>query len=449
MAALPWRSSRWRGQRGRRRRLDVAAAAARRRTFGPEPPAPASPAAPPGRPERELWYELDGIRSAVGSMPELSNVQMYVQSYNEMMSGNAWVGDWEGALGVMQDMRSLAVPPDATSYLVLLSACRRGEAGWERASEFLEEMWQKDLDPDAECYSTVISACIKAGADERAKELRAELQGWGAAPDVVRFHTTPVMKWNRQMRRYGCSVRNVLHWKGKMPVPTAPGPVWFLPNQDDEAVSVAVHQAALREAGWKVVGNNPSVVAMLGNKAEFRKHAESLGFGELLPRHYDSPQAAGYPCILKPALGTFGKDTYIVRSSEDVLRITGTERLSPKWLLQELIPGRLEYSTTLLLNQGELLDYVAIRYEYDAEEYVWPNVREVRNEYISVPAEHLAVFRPLLSKFSGICCLGYKLRADGRLALFEINPRIGGDLVFDVPKPRACALFEKLDALLS
>jgi len=92
---------------------------------------------------------------------------------------------------------------------------------------------------------------------------------------------------------------------------------------------------------------------------------------------------------------------------------------------------------------------VGIMYEYDGEEYVWPNVREVRQEYRSVPAEHVAAMRAILANFTGICCLGYKLRGDGGLCLFEVNPRIGGDLVFDVPKPRARALFEKLDAMLS
>ena len=69
---------------------------------------------------------------------------------------------------------------------------------------------------------------------------------------------------------------------------------------------------------------------------------------------------------------------------------------------QELVPGRLEYSTTLLVRNGEVVDYVNTLYEYDGEEYVWPGpwstwingcrpyVEEVRHEYVSVPEEHLA-----------------------------------------------------------
>ncbi|CAE8720166.1 unnamed protein product, partial [Polarella glacialis] len=142
-------------------------------------------------------------------------------------------------------------------------------------------------------------------------------------------------------------------------------------------------------------------------------------------------------------------DTHVVRSSEEVTRITRGERLEPKWVLQELIAGRLEHSTTLLMKNGEVLDYADTLYEYDGEEYVWPHIREIRNEYRSIPEDHLAAMKKLLCNFNGICCLGSKLRKDGSICIFEVNPRIGGDLVFQVPKGRARGMFEKLDQMFS
>ena len=67
---------------------------------------------------------------------------------------------------------------------------------------------------------------------------------------------------------------------------------------------------------------------------------------------------AEYPCILKPKLGTFGKDTHVVHSIEEVERFTGGQGVASQWVLQELVPGRLEYSTTLLVLKGEVVDYV-------------------------------------------------------------------------------------------
>jgi len=45
--------------------------------------------------------------------------------------------------------------------------------------------------------------------------------------------------------------------------------------------------------------------------------------------------------------------------------------------------------------------------------------------------------------FTGICNFNYKLRPNGQMCIFQVNPRV----VFDEPKPRVRAMFEKLDAM--
>ena len=51
-------------------------------------------------------------------------------------------------------------------------------------------------------------------------------------------------------------------------------------------------------------------------------------------------------CFLFPSAGLppvlAGKDTHVVRSEEEVDRLTRGEGLAPKWVLQELVPGRLD-----------------------------------------------------------------------------------------------------------
>merc|ERR1712217_524615 len=103
--------------------------------------------------------------------------------------------------------------------------------------------------------------------------------------------------------------------------------------------------------------------------------------------------------------------------------------LGTKWVLQELVPGSLEYSTSLLVSDGEILDAVCIQYRYSKEEYVWPtNVEELGTAYLSVSAAHLDIMRSFLCGFSGICNFNYKLRSSGSICIFEVNPRVGGDL---------------------
>lgn len=372
------------------------------------------------------------------------STRLDVAGYNTLIAGS----DWEGALRLLGEMRSEAVNPDVASYNYALQACRRAAKGQE-ANQLIEEMWKKGLDPDMASYGAAISACRRAEDYERAAGLLEELRQWGPAPQVERFHTTPKLDWNRVLRQAGCGLRNVLSWNGRGALPRPPAGAagcWLLPSQEDSALAIAELQAELRAVGWKVLSSAPGVIARLGNKASFREMARELGLEAMLPVHFDDRETARYPCVLKPSVGTWGKDTHIVRSVEDTRRIAPTN-FGTRWVLQELIPGRLEYSTSLLCKGGEVFDAVCMRYEYDQEEYIWPHVKDVRCDYCGVPAAHMEVMRAFLEGYSGICNFNYKLRKDGSLCLFEVNPRVGGDLAFEVPRPRACAFFEKMDAL--
>jgi len=101
---------------------------------------------------------------------------------------------------------------------------------------------------------------------------------------------------------------------------------------------------------------------------------------------------------------------------------------------------------SLLVSKGQILHAILMSYEYDEEAYVWPKVKEVRKELISdIPTEHVEVMRRFLAGYSGICNFNYKVRADGTMAIFEINTRIGADLACDVPRQRAASLFRRLD----
>mmetsp|Transcript_55303 Transcript_55303/g.171332 ORF Transcript_55303/g.171332 Transcript_55303/m.171332 type:complete len:250 (+) Transcript_55303:168-917(+) len=246
----------------------------------------------------------------------------------------------------------------------------------------------------------------------------------------------------------GCSVHNTLDWQGGEPVPVAERPCWLLPASDRVAVEIAERREELQAAGWKVLTSEPHVVSRLDNKAAFQEYAQTLGLSEHLPAWYAEPEGAAYPCVLKPAAGEFGRDARIVRSAAEVPAAANDGgALGAAWVLQELVTGRFEYSTALLVRDGEILDAACTRYEYSAEEYVWPKVTELRKDSPAVPPEHLAVMRALLEGYSGFINFNYKLRPGGRLCLFEANARVGADLACDVPRAAARRMFERLDAL--
>lgn len=263
----------------------------------------------------------------------------------------------------------------------------------------------------------------------------------------AKFHLVPKNGWHPFLKRMECDAANTIKWFGKGPVPTAPDDCWLLPASDEMAVCIAELQWQLLGAGWKLLTCAPQVVSKLSNKARLHDHAKECGLLGSLPQHYTSPDTAKYPCVLKAAVGHHGKDVFIVQSKAEVHKIA-QEGFGSQWVLQELISGHKEYSVSMLVEHGEILDAICTEYKYDKKEYVWPNVGEVgRKSHSDIPREHLATMQAFLREYSGICNFNYKVRKSGSLCVFEINTRVGADLACDVPRPRARALFEKLDAL--
>lgn len=397
------------------------------------PPAPAAPAN-----DWDDWDEWE--------FPEMWDLALEHDDCTKRLDDMARSGDWEGAVKLLEQMRHYGTSPSVGDYRYALRACRHASQCGP-ACEFIEKMWATDLDPDTASYGSAIAACARAGEHSRAEELEAELQSWGESPHHVRFHLVPKISWNRLLRSVGCGIRNTFTWSGALPPPLPPSEqCWLIPSQDDAAVQVAEMSAELAASGWRIFSCDPQLVDCLRNKASLRFRAEKLGLAALLPEHFDDIATARYPCVLKPAVGTYGKDTHIVCCPKDATSVAA-DGLGTTWVLQELVSGHFEYSTSLLVMDGEVLDSICIRYQYDRDEYVWPNVEELATAFCSVSAEHLASMQTLLRGYTGICNLNYKLRGDGSLCIFEVNPRVGGDLVFDVPRPRARAFFEKLDFL--
>lgn len=390
----------------------------------------------------------------------------------------------------------------------LRSAVEAGE--WWAADRALDDMWKAHIVPEAWMYNAVIECCMHdeeatdetSAAATTAARLRQEIRSWGTFPNQERFQMTPRVAWERQLLMAGCSCHNTLDWKGTHPVPRSVRPVWLLPAQDDAAEHIAEHETELRAAGWKVIGNDRDVIARLRDKGELHKLAGELGISSAMPARYSCPAQAVYPCVIKPTRGTWGKDTIVAYSPEEVLRtacrnkiheierlaeqrveyeqqcyeMAGHERdpdefwsrqsrqvedavndwlqeaewedLGDRWIMQELVPGTFEYSTTLLVADGEILDYACSRYTFSSATYVWPALEYNKAEYVGVPAQHLAVMKRFLGGFHGILNFNYKVRKNGDICIFEVNPRVGGDLVFDLPKRRVRSMLEKLDAML-
>lgn len=307
------------------------------------------------------------------------------------------------------------------------------------------------------------AASLPQSPQNRGRGARARERASAAA--YPRYHMSPsTVGWETSLGKLHIGAHNTMIWSGGLPLPEAPivpkGALncWLLPATDVCAVSIATHQVKLRAMGWRILTcSDVKVIERLSNKISFRDHARALGLLHHLPEHYASPEEAHFPCIVKGAEGNHGQNVKIIQNLELLQRKhVDTKRM----LIQELIPGCVEISTSVLVHDGVVLDIVCVEYTYTSSVYVWPFVKEDKEKRAShsdIPAAHLAVMTKLLIGYSGIANFNYKVRqpskeqtddgGGGEIAIFEVNTRVGGDLGDDVPRWRARTFFEKLDSI--
>lgn len=201
-----------------------------------------------------------------------------------------------------------------------------------------------------------------------------------------RFHLVPKQPgWHDLVRKMRCGARNTLPFKLK-PLPRPPGgSCWLIPCDDRRGIEIAQLAPQLRALGWKVLTCDPRVVETLGCKAGLREHAERHGLLQHLPRYFDGPENASFPCVLKASVGVYGKDCFICKCKEDILKVTDCG-FGSKWVLQEFQRGCFEYSTSVLVQNGVIVDSICTRYQYDSDEYVWPRVNEIWQNRCVPPA---------------------------------------------------------------
>ena len=139
-----------------------------------------------------------------------------------------------------------------------------------------------------------------------------------------------------------------------------------------------------------------------------------------------------YPCVLKRV---------DLRNGEGVARIDSPESLAKHlarrpWrghdvVLQTWIEGRGEYVTHLVCEAGRILWHRTYRYELATGSSIRTSKRVGTMERTEIGPSDLAELTRFLEPtgFSGPCNVNFKRAADGRIVVFEINPRFGGSLM--------------------
>ena len=172
-------------------------------------------------------------------------------------------------------------------------------------------------------------------------------------------------------------------------------------------------------------------VAILSNKASFAAYLEELGLSKLCPKSYKRIEDVEFPVVLKRVdlAGSVGVE--LVHSQAHLNGLLKTPMFrGHETLLQAFVPGAIEYVTHCVCKDGDILWSSSFAWDLGSDtQFGIP----VFGATVSVPAPcrvlfHIAAILAPLG-YSGPCCANYKVLPSGEIAIFEINPRLGGSLM--------------------
>jgi hypothetical protein len=182
------------------------------------------------------------------------------------------------------------------------------------------------------------------------------------------------------------------------------------------------NQDFLRANKLTFIVNDKAEIARFRNKRHFQRFMMECDFGRYVPEYYDSQEKIQYPCIVKSAVGSGGREQRIVHSSESIGTVDNT------LIFSQYILGKTEFATNIFYARGKILNHVTYKKSFDQEYFILGQDKPPLNERVETP--FLDIFGAIMEKtaFIGICCFDYKIH-DGIPKIFEINGRIGYTLV--------------------
>lgn len=201
----------------------------------------------------------------------------------------------------------------------------------------------------------------------------------------------------------------------------------ILPVDYAEQLIVSKNKEWLAAHDLHFLISDPEIIELCHDKQKFTQFMSEAGFKHLIPAVFESVKV---PCIVKKREDDWGKNTFVVTSNAEALAIF--EVYSPsEYLIQEFIPGKEEYASHILCNNGQILSLQTFKHEHEREFYV-QGIRDSPqwSGHVPTPLPIPMLFEQILSalNYSGFCCIDYKIGADNLPRIFEINPRLGASL---------------------
>lgn len=178
----------------------------------------------------------------------------------------------------------------------------------------------------------------------------------------------------------------------------------------------------------------PSLDALelLGDKGCFADYVEKQALGHLCPVTYKSIESATFPCVIKRTNLNGGKGVELAASPQEAREIVEDGLFAGhSWIAQAVVSFTVEYVVHCVCVQGRIIWYAAYAFGFEKQHIRTAGSPHCTFRLSTIPACVLrdleALLLPLL--FSGPCNVDCTWDDEGRLMVFEINPRMGGSLM--------------------
>jgi hypothetical protein len=230
-----------------------------------------------------------------------------------------------------------------------------------------------------------------------------------------------------------------------------PGFRWLLPLSTERTVLIPMKTSHTVDAPRRYRSLMPDrrSALILADKNAFQSYMVENGLTDYVPATYARPDDAIFPCVVKRLDLSASVGVEIATSQAHLGEIlqSGLFNGRPS-LLQALVPGVLEYATFCICDGGRILWDSTFVSTMSGPAMIKNEDNGKDRRIVTTPAEVLKQFETVLAPldYSGPCVIDYKIADDGRVKIFEINPRLGGTLLL---KPNAELLRGALRQILA
>jgi hypothetical protein len=230
-----------------------------------------------------------------------------------------------------------------------------------------------------------------------------------------------------------------------------PGLRWLLPWSTERTVVIPMkteHAVTVPQRYRGLIPDRRSALLM-ADKSTFQRYLVDNGLTAYAPATYASPDEAAFPCVVKRLDLSASVGVEIATSRRHLDEILQSPVFSGHpALLQALTPGIVEYASFCVCDGGRIVWDCTFASTMSGPAVIKNEDNGKDRRIVATDPAVLEQFEAVLAPlaYRGPCVIDYKIADDGRVQLFEINPRLGGTLLL---KANARLLRETLSHMIA